>query len=736
MRIKANGQYLQFDDELEIDRSVKLFDDVSTVVGDFSYSSSMPRTRYNEDIIGYFGINSTEKPWTTKIPSSIETDSGTELYNGFIRIESSNDREYQFSFFSGNSNWLDELNEDAASYPQQDNLEISDSNIRATWSNNEGITFPLVDAGDMSTKFTSFFYDLTKELYPFIYVKTAIANILSNKGIKIKGDILNNSKYNKLITSNNGGKYLDVEKNNRKANPGKTSNQSIPSPGTTKITFTSVSSPYSNSPLGNWETSQSRYVFDKAVSKITFDVTIKIDVSILGPITFTLSFFKNNSVIPNALRGYSYLIPGTNIITIKDTITVDEVFEANDFIDIRISYSAVFGSPTATVIATSEMTITIDKFAHVFSNTLLPSRPASEFIRDIFRICGILCTYNSKTKTIETRSFDNIINQEPIDLSNNIIINSIDYISFIDSYNQENELLWTDQDSEDIDTYNALNTIPYGGGIINVDNGTLNKKGSLFELDFIAANQRSDKNFGTSIPQINFAEPEQIKIEENVSEYSVTSVSNSSGDARFNLSSTFPSGYVYVRIENSSIDAYNGDHIITSGGGTANLIMLNCPYVGTATADLIPLDMKDQSNEDQILLLNEPDQSLSNFSTLSEVYNPNGDITSIAVAWFYRPKTSFQFDNVKRDGLYFDRIGDSNNISIIESEYNYFQKLLNNGSKIICEAYLPEKIFLEIDFIRPIRINTKDIQGLFFLNLIRGYKNSYTPCELELIKLG
>jgi hypothetical protein len=52
MMLKANGEFLDFNEEVEVEKQIKLFEDISTTDGDFSYSFELPKTLNNIRILG------------------------------------------------------------------------------------------------------------------------------------------------------------------------------------------------------------------------------------------------------------------------------------------------------------------------------------------------------------------------------------------------------------------------------------------------------------------------------------------------------------------------------------------------------------------------------------------------------------------------------------------------------------------------------------------------------------
>lgn len=44
MMIRVAGEFLDFNEEIEIERQIKLFEDIDSTNGDFSYTFELPKT--------------------------------------------------------------------------------------------------------------------------------------------------------------------------------------------------------------------------------------------------------------------------------------------------------------------------------------------------------------------------------------------------------------------------------------------------------------------------------------------------------------------------------------------------------------------------------------------------------------------------------------------------------------------------------------------------------------------
>jgi hypothetical protein len=74
-------------------------------------------------------------------------------------------------------------------------------------------------------------------------------------------------------------------------------------------------------------------------------------------------------------------------------------------------------------------------------------------------------------------------------------------------------------------------------------------------------------------------------------------------------------------------------------------------------------------------------------------------------------------------------------LSVTERYFRLVSMVLNDPVKLLSVAHLPYAIYQSLDFLRPITIKTQETQNQYYLNKISGYKESYLPCEIQLIKL-
>lgn len=690
MMIKISNGYLELNDTIDVERKAKLFEDVSMVEGDFSYSFSIPKTKENVEKIRVFSVNNKLKPWTRKIPAELQNDSGVTLYRGFIKIETDN-VVYSASFFSGNTNWMDELDVSLLEFDWS-NYDTATTDIPDSWSSTSGVVFPLTDRGILSTRNTPLFsYD---DFQGYIYAKDIVNKLLALNGMKINGDILSDPIYNKLITSSGNNKLFQQEIDKRKVYIGKSGTQLFTNAFQT-VTLTNVSSPFSNSPLGNWSTSTNRYTFDESASNYRVEVKFVFD----GLSYFTLRVLKNGT---DTVLEKSY----NNVKSIVDTFNSADYLEnasSGEYIEVQVGVSSALFSDR-NMVAGSSVRIYPTQFYKVFASTIIPDMTGSTFLSNIFRMLNIIVSYNANNKTITANYFDKVLTSEPIDLSEYITITDNNYEEFISDYAKNNLLLWEEGSNDFVEDFNENSILPYASGVIEIDNDFLEDEADLVQMDFAAAWQQSYGFVGLDLPLTDFI---SVTVKET---RNITAVTNSSNNAVFDYDGTTFNGI--ARVIDSTIEEYNGDYRVISSGTTFNG---RGAYLGNATGTLQILSVQ-LNNADPVFLLNNPNQDLSQVSGVDEIFVENlVPVTDIAIANFLSTDNyigSLSFEDLKP--LYF----------------NNTEKILNNGVKCFGSGNIPESVYLQLDFLRTVRVN----DTVYYINKISGYTGSNNNVVLELIK--
>jgi len=156
-----------------------------------------------------------------------------------------------------------------------------------------------------------------------------------------------------------------------------------------------------------------------------------------------------------------------------------------------------------------------------------------------------------------------------------------------------------------------------------------------------------------------------------------------------------------------------------------------------ATAKLTKLVFEYEESDDVFILHHVPLYTVSKFSGKTFFAVENTDISTLATAFSNLLQTGRQINRDFINSLSFS--GEGNPLhyqqTLIEQYFRLFSQVLNDPVKLISMAHLPVALYNEIDFLNPMKVLTEESQNVYYLNRISGYKESYLPCTLELIKL-
>lgn len=697
--------YLEIDEEITVEKKVRLFEDLSTIEGDFSYSFTIPKTNNNVNIIKIYA-QSSDNRWRRRINAVIQDDSGIDLYIGFLRIEEDDKRFYTASFFSGNSDWIDTLNVPLNSlswsvFDSQYNASV----MAASWAKNSGMVFSLCDRGALISRSERSIS--TIDLQPFLYVRDVISRALSLYSIKLQGDIVNDPLYNSIITTSNSLKIItDRLKNNEVRAAIPSFNDSISQLGYAKLDFSDVvSEPNYNSPNNNYSTANRRYTFSDTFvqMEIEYNITIQavidtvLRVRLNGSTTVWLKNFNNTNVISGTISPSQ--LP---------------ILNAGDYLEVEMIINS--GSTITTIVFGGSYVVYRPKrFLNIDASLYLTSISASEFISDIFRSLNCFVNYNGFTKVLTVNTFNRITTSESINLTNNLNKVSNNFTDVSNNYAKRNLFTYAQQSSDEITQFNERNVSQYGSGYIDVDNDFIEEEAPLLESSFVAPFQYFNNVFKIDLISLNCT---SINIGSDTVE--ITSVSDSAGMARFNHTTLVVPFVVgsFVRLTDASNKRYNGDYIVDTSN-TTGFTVVNKVFVGDSTANAVSISIEDSDNEDQIIALNNVNLNLIDISTVPNVNLSVSNYTNVSIATFLRTKYS---------------IYDLTFPSIISLYWKDIGKLLSNS---IIETFdcvgLDSVDFKQVGDIKRIEVEG---EGFFIMNSFTGYSGSKKSSEVRLLKLS
>lgn len=705
MMIRVNGEYLDFDDDIEIESQIKLFEEISTSNGDYSYSFDLSKTSKNLAALG-LPFPDTIKSIYKNVRCELIDDSGFKIHTGGLQVNKIIDT-IQCTFFGGNNDWFGLLSDPISSLPlYKYDVNLTAVNIQASWTKTQGLVFPILDTGALVSR--SFANLKIEDFSPCLYVKSLFNDIFGPLGIKLNGDLINDPTFNQLISCSNGVSQDDID--SRSCYINKTIAQG-PITSLTKATFQDETTfPFFDGSAGNF-----------SGSSYTSDVKQRGNLNV----GFTVNSFFNYMYVYVYINGIS-----TQTFTFKSnpSIDIDITLEAGDVIEIYVNVG----------IGTLNLWGGFFKFTpkyvyRIFGSSSVPNWTKGQFVSNIIRLFNGLPSFNADSKTLTIDLFNKIKEKEAVDVSDQITIEDIDFSEFVSSYAKNNIFKYQESDDDDLRKYNISNYISYGSGNLSVDNDFINNTIDVLESDFTSPITYLNGVFDMSMERLNFVELEELEDED------VTSVSDSAGTPRFNISNaddTFAVGDL-VRLE-TNVDAYNGEFVIDAV--TTTYITVNGPgYDSSATGTATLLRHKFTTDDNVYLFINAPNLNTLFFSSNSSIYL--GDSTTFstaAIAYFNLLSNGREINTKFKQSLSFGSINNklSYQLSMLDTYWPIFSAILNDPVMLRVSAYFNKKTYTELkSFLRPLRIKTNETNNLYYLNRITGYKSSHEVCEAELIKL-
>lgn len=712
MMIKVNGLFLDFNEDIEIEKQAKVFEEIDETVGDFSYSFSLAKTSRNLTVLGIETVDIASKPIYRNVNAEILDDDGVTIYRGMLRVERINEV-IECSFYSGNYNWISKISGNLSDLDFSEyDLTLTEANIIASITRTEGLVFPLIDIGSLITRSRP-----TLKVEDFtgcMYVKTIFKKIFQAAGIKLKGELINDFIYNYAIVAKNNKNRSEIDSRSSYAN--QVSFQTIVNDTPTKLTFTDDSTfPFFDGSQNNYSTSTSRYTADvKMTAKVQGALTMENSLAYLA-----IAIYVNGAIV------WGNVSQNSNNVSVTKTIPL----EAGDYVELYVEYVDV--SPANSDVVSATFKVTPEFIYSVTSVSAVPNWTRQDFVAQYLNLFNVVTDYDPVSKELTCNFFDRIKNRPSVDISNYIQPDpAVDFEDFISNYGRQNLFTYDDGDDEELRSYNVTEFIKYGAGVIEVENDFIEEKADVVESDFKTPISYINGALDASIERINI-----IALEEDA-QTDVTSVTNSSGTARFNIDDDFFIAGELVRVFDSSNNNYNGEYIVDVAA-TGYVQLKDLAFDTNATAKIVKLNYSYTDNDDVFLLINIPNYSVSNFSSLSQIYLNSANYSSFAYAYFNLLDKGLPVSDDYKQSLSFGSIDNPLNFqrTLLDTYWSNFDNILNDPVKLIPIAHLPRNVFESLSPLNPVFIKTEQSSNLYYRNKIIGYKNSYSPCQIELIKL-
>lgn len=712
MMLKVDNTFLDFNDDVQMERQVKLFEDIEATTGDFSYSFNLPKTARNIAALSRPFPDNIDKLVYQTIPSELCGNDGITIYRGSIRIERISNV-FECSFFSGNTNWYAMLvgnmtDLDLSAY----DIEQTSANITGSYSNEDGIIFPLIDTGVLSTR--SYHSAKVEDFTPCFFVRTLFKEVFQQSGLKIAGGFLKDYLYNNTIIAANGRSKQQID--DRTAFVEKTTPQTIPASTDPSeiVTFDNDSvHPYFDGPADNFSLVTNRYTADVGM---ILKIQYTFNYTVTGFIGFVI-YLNGNPIQSDVFGGSLGVATQSYIVRLQ----------AGDYIEILTRALGIASSGT---VDSGNVRFTPTFVYNILGSFAVPFWTKQQFVSNILRMFNVVPTFDPFTKTVTFELFESIKNKEPIDISPYVTIESTDYAEFINEYGRTNNFRYQENDTENLQEYNITTFVKYGAGVINVDNDFIEESVDVIEVDFSSPVSYQNLVFGASMERINF-----VELEDN-DKTEFGSVSDSSGVAQFNVGDDIFLQDDLVRVEDSSEEYYNGEWVVSNvGSGTIRLRGVD--YNGTATGTITRLSHKVSTSDDVFIFVSVGRYLYSKYGSKTGFYINNGFSTFVAPAYFSLLALGNTIESEYTQSLSFGRIEDPLFFqrTILEMYWKQFERILNDPVKPIGSAHFPLKVYEQLDFLRPVTIKTLETTNLYYVNRITGYEGRQTACTIELIKL-
>ena len=720
MMLKVGSEYLDFNSTVEVERKAKLFENLDSSDGDFSFQFDVPETSHNARLLNYPVPDSISKTVYHRVDCDLQDDSGVSLYTGFLRIERRVSREnISLSFFSGNSNWFglisgNMMDMDMSAY----DVEQTEANIITSWSNLSGLTFPLIDHGGLLTR--GYPQVKIEDLVGGFYVHTVFKKIFTDSQIKLNGELFSDPNYLKLITIKNSKDQEAI--NSRGAYVEKDTNQVIAHEVYTKVVYQNDSVyPFFDGTANLYDITNSQFTADVKMN-VRVESTLQYTSTGFFGLFFVLVYV--NGVV-NRFKAVG--APEDTIVTNSFNFIIN--LEAGDVLEIY-SFESNTEADAGTILP-GTLKITPTFIYKTFGTAALPNWTKQDYVSAIFQMFNVITSFEPKTKTLTCNLFDKIKEKEPIDISQYVQVDEVDYTEFISSYGKNSTFSYKELDFDDLKEYNIANFLRYGQGIIEVDNDFLPESESVIESDFSNPFSYLNPVFDMSMERTNL-----IELEEGEQVTFDDVADDGFGAAAFHISNEIFQVQDLVRISNSTNAAYNGDWVVASIP-SGHITLFGIPFDTAASGDITKLDYAYSNNDDVFIFVNIIDYEKEKFSGVSEMLFNVDPQTAFGVAYFSLLNTNRQINIDYKQSLSFGEIQDPlfYQFTLLQNYWSLVGRVLNDPVKPICTAVMPANVYRSIDFLRPAYIKTLETSNLYYFNLLSGYKSSYEPYTIELIKL-
>ena len=713
MNVKVNGEYLGVVIQPEIVRQAKT---ASTLdgAGDFSYQFELDDTAENRRKLQINDLTTFKNVY----PVAYIESNGYPIHTGNLRIEGI-DGTIKVSFFSGNTNWFGKITGfvyeiDLSQFKIPLVNTSPSATLVATWDNTEGIIFPLLDRGRL-VDWANRRLD-TRDFLAMTYLKNIVEGIFRHHGIRFNGELFSDALFNTTVVgSPNRYEVSFPYYKGLSINVGKQTSQTITSTPSL-ITFPVTTYPFYNGSWSPWDPTTSKYTAPQDTI-----IVAEMDAKFSGSVNYTFEIRVNGLTI-KTITG-----TGTDVTTeFRDSGTAIILDQGE--------YFEVWGSidSGAVDITSGSLKTRVISNRYIFPQLLLADMTQEQVIRSVFLMFNVIAIYDPFSKTVTCNLFRNIENKPEQDLSEYIDSYSIDFLQVLEDVAQHNYFTHQQALGQKAEDYKQIYEIDFGAGDMRVYNEGLTRDVTN-ESDFTGSTDYYNVNFAANLMSLGLD-----NYENSGDAIEITSVTDSGGDAVFHTIE--PHGLKtldYVRISGMDVLSYNGLGLVGAVATDSTFELQFIDFAGDSTGFMtaVSTPATQAAPSDVFIASVIPDYLVSNFSNNSTINVSGTNYTNIAYAYFLKPNSGFPVDEM-RESVAFGKPFGFTNITLLEKNYGVNEAMFNNPTTVKTIMYLPENVYKNLDFSRPVRLKTKDFNMKFFISKDQGYIGSEYPCEMELIKLS
>lgn len=728
MIIKVGNEFLDFDDFVDVEKNIKLFEDMDEINGDFAYAFSVPLTSKNIKALGFPLPDVNPKRIYTELSSEILGDDGNTLYRGNIVVERIIGRNIECSFYSGNHNWFALLEgELQGDYLDDYDDALTNGGIQSSWTNTDGIVYPLMDAGLLVHRKVPFLKP--EDFVGCIFAKTVFRLLFNPLGIKLKGELFQDPIFNALLVCANKNNERFI--NEYSAYAASTFTQSTNPPTTTSISveFDDMTNyPYFSSGAMYVDNGRTEYeAFYKSLVRV--EITLKIQEPgdfqwfnlFKEPSGGSIHIFRSNEGTTGSISGsVDVVLEAGERIYVRTGLFINDVYPGSTF---KVTPLYIWATP---------------------GRSLVPAWTKREFVNEILKPFNTIISYDPNLKELTIDLFQKVKYKQTEDISEFITDMQFDYTELGQAFAKINFFKYQESEDSEFMGYNATEFIKYGSGSIALENFNLQDTVDLVESSFAAPVTYVHKAFDCSLERVDL-------IEEDISgviNFTSVIISISSGLTRFIIppnseieeQERFIVGDLVRISESQGVDLLGDWEVYAVGDGYVEFFQL--PWDSgtpiTTSGKLERIRPAYSSNDNAYIFIHAGLLTVPQISEAEQFYLDQEPLTQIGFSFFNLLSNNTQVNDIFNQSLKF---GPSDNPLDYQTDMitNYWQNsrlVMSDPVKAIATANLSKKFFLTFDFLRPVIVKYNMSTSLWFISRISGYKGSEYDCEVELIKLS